>query len=115
MTWASGSNQDFSDRYSHVGGDGMIFDNRKGMEVATKRCQKLCQSYKFEYRRYGFQIIGLGCWECGNESTWGAFVLIEIGVPLKFRLRSLSKAIQYWAVDGRMAAAPRNRIDGAVG
>ena len=57
MTWVSGGNQDFGDRYSHVGGDGMIFDNRNGMEVVTKRCQKLCQSYISEFRRYGFQNI----------------------------------------------------------
>jgi hypothetical protein len=51
MTWASGSNlRDFDDRYRHVGGDGMIFDNRSEMEVVTKICQKSCQSYISEYR-----------------------------------------------------------------
>jgi len=40
MTWASGSNlQDIDGRYSHVGGDGVIFDNQKEMEVETKICQ----------------------------------------------------------------------------
>ena len=50
--------RDFDDRCDHVGGDGMISDNRNEMEVVTRKCQKSCKSYTSEYQRCGVHIIG---------------------------------------------------------
>ena len=52
-----GERKDFDDRYSHVGGDGMIFDNRNEMEVVTKICQKSCKSYIPVCQPHGFNLM----------------------------------------------------------
>ena len=75
MTWGSGSNLEYFDGgYSHVGGDGMIFDNRNEMEGVTGIRQKLCKFHLPVCDQRGCRAV---CWSVrvvGMSVLGGVFI-----------------------------------------
>ena len=75
MTWVDGSNLEYFDGgYSHVGGDGMIFDNRNEMEGATKIRQKSCKFHPSVCDRCGFCAVGWSVRIIGTSVLGGGFI-----------------------------------------